>query len=287
MKRANIQRCRFAGADLSEVRLTDATIADTDMSGCRLVEAKLRGRTGQRHQPQWRGSDEGASLGRRAGRCRPRRHAFRRCGSLQRGSFRSPTQGADFTRADLSGVQFGDADLEGATFTDAQVEGPLLSRAMGDIPDAVHLLVEDPVIASGNGAVAVLWENPSAVGGRSWLRIAVGPRGKDPLSPPPPSPSRPNWSWLVRSRQHQTAVSPSWSCWSAQRHRVDTLPGLRDRRNRRRAASPDPVAPAARPILKTVGDELLLFRDFPRRPWIACPPHRGGTRAGKACMRAS
>ena len=260
MKRANIQRCRFAGADLSEVRLTDATIADTDMSGCRLVEAKLQGV--QASGINLNGADltkarlsgavlAGADLG-------GTRFVDADLSNADLSGAR--LQGADFTRADLSGVQFGDADLEGATFTDAQVEGPLLSRAMGDIPDAAHLLVEDPVIASGNGAVAVLWENPSAVGGRNWLRIAVGPRGKGPAVSPAAIPVPAD---LVVAR----ALAPAPDGGFAVLVMLERPSGIASTlfpvsatgeigEGRRLQI---PYTPAARPILKTVGDELLLF----------------------------
>jgi len=260
MKRANIQRCRFAGADLSEIRLTDATIAETNMAGCRLVEAKLQGV--QAAGVDLSGADltkarlsgavlAGADLG-----------GARFVDADLSGADLSNTrlQGADFTRADLSDVQFGEADLSGATFTDAQVDGPLLERAMGEIPEALHLLVEDPVIASGNGSVAVLWENPSAVGGRSWLRIAVGPRGQGPAVSPKaiPVPAElvvaralapaPGGGFVVLLMLERPSgvvstlfpVSAAGEIGEGRRLQV-------------------PYTPAARPILKTVGEELLLF----------------------------
>lgn len=260
MKRAKLQGCNLKGADLTEVRMTEATLADTDLSGARLVEAKLH--AAQAPGGTFTGADltkaqlPGANLA-GADLAGVRFIEADLSGADLSGA---KLLGADFTRADLTGVQFGDADLEGATFTDAAVDGPLLARAVGTIPEALHTLIEDPIIAAAGGAVAVLWENPSAVGGRSWLRIAVGPRGKGPVGQPAalPIPAE-----LVVARALAPAPGGGFvvlvmlerpSGISSTLFPVSAKGVVGEGRHLR-----IPYTPAARPILQTEGDELLLF----------------------------
>jgi uncharacterized protein YjbI with pentapeptide repeats len=260
LKRANIQRCNLKGADLSEARMAEATIADSDLSGVRLVEAKLHGI--QAPGVMLTGADLTKARLAGANLAGADLASVRLVEADLSGADLSGAKllGADFTRADLTGVNFGDADLDGATFTDAAVDGPLQARAMGEVPEAVHVLVEDPIIAAAGGSVAVLWENPSAVGGRAWLRIAVGPRGKGPVGPPAalPIPAE-----LVVARALAPAPGGGFvvlvmlerpSGISSTLFPVSTKGVVGEGRRLQ-----IPYTPAARPILQTVGDELLLY----------------------------
>jgi hypothetical protein len=210
----------FANADLTKARMAGCDLSGADLTGARLVEADLSG-----------ANLSGAKLA-----------------------------GADFTRADLTGVEFGDADLDGATFTDAQVDGALLTRAMGNIPATGHVLVEEPVIAAGGGLIGVLWENPTGMGERAWLRVAVGKRRSAPATNPPGIPVPPE---LVVAR----AMAPSPrggiavlvmterpSGISSTLFEVDRTGAITE--GRRVVV---PYTPAARPILQLNGDDLLLY----------------------------
>jgi uncharacterized protein YjbI with pentapeptide repeats len=262
LKRTTLTNCNLQNADLTEARMSDAVLTECDMTGALLTDAKLHGIQGP--GLKLAGADltrarfGGASL---VGADLTDAKLVE--ADLSGVDLTGATlDGANLTRADLSEANLEGASLEGTVLTDAQVDGPLLDRAIGPIPAVTELLVEDPILAAGGGGIAVMWENPTGLAGRPWLRVAAGKRGKT-KGPARPPEALPLPTELVVARA--LAPNPGGGFFVLAMVERPTgvvcnvfVVGLDGAIGAGRRITV-PYTPAARPILQVQGDDLLLY----------------------------
>lgn len=175
---------------------------------------------------------------------------------------------ADFTRADLSEAKLGGVDLRTAKLRDALVPPELLLLAMGEIPAHDGGPIDQPTVAANGELIGLLWAD-SAGGDRSFLRVGVIHPGRPGFVGAPALPIPPA---LVRER----CLSADGDGFSAVLF-VERPGGVVAMRARVSAAGALlsvlpvalPYAPSGAPILRQVGDDLLLHGVVREGPGVA------------------
>jgi uncharacterized protein YjbI with pentapeptide repeats len=201
----------FSGADLTDAEITDAVIANTNFTGaklkrtdftgstlagvdlteaklpdCKLVRADLQNailRAASLVKADFSGAKmSGADLSQ-----------ARMEGAVLKGAdlTRAKLGGADLSGADLTGAVLCFADLtradlseavltgvnaKGAVITDAQLDGTLEGAVQGGAAAPPVVCIEEPTLAIGPRAVALLWDNPEGEG-RTVVRLMIGRLG--------------------------------------------------------------------------------------------------------------
>jgi uncharacterized protein YjbI with pentapeptide repeats len=207
LREAYLGEARAVGAELSSADFTEADLTGLNASGARLRSARLRGASAagahfsaadlteaKAGEGDFRGADfrgatmtemdlhaanlEGAVLEQADLR------GARMAGAILRKArlVSAVLAGADLTGADLTGADLTDVDFSGADLTETIADPGALDEARGGsgvtsaTDGGVEHHFEEPWVASSDGAIAVLWENPEADESLA-LRFAVAPIG--------------------------------------------------------------------------------------------------------------
>lgn len=259
---ARLKRAVLTGASLTQADFSECSLSGADMSGCDLEgailrEAKLAGanltkaRLNAADFTQVKATEAILKEARLTGARFP--HADLTGADLTGADVAQ----ADFTRADLTGATLENVDMDAATWTDAQVDG-LTPSAMDAAPELTMYHIEDPQIACRKQSLGLLWDNMEP-DGKTRLRALVGPMGKtydrSPVAIPVPTDLVIARALCANDSGFQVLIlleRPGGV--SAQLFPISA---------RGKVADPKriqlPYTPAARPVLKTIDGDLILF----------------------------
>jgi uncharacterized protein YjbI with pentapeptide repeats len=257
-KRTRFDDCKLQGANFTEAKLGGADLSGSILAECTFREASLAG--ANLSGVVALGADFTEAKMREANLREATLDGANFTGADLSGADLSEAtvDDADFTRADLTDAKLDGVDLEGAKLKDALVPAELLLLAMGEIPDHDGGAIDQPTIAANGDRICMLWAD-KAGGDRSFLRVGVVHAGKPGFLGAPALPFPPS---LVRAR----CLSADGEGFSAVLF-VERPGGMVAIRAR---VGPDgalggvqqlnlPYTPAAPPLLRQVGPDLLLF----------------------------